>query len=181
MFDGFCCLLNADIYFDDTLYNLKKANKKCVFAQLRFENNFIIKYISGMQDSWLFHSKYVNELVDKKCDFQLGIPSCDHVILYIFYQFGFELINDPHFIKTHHCHNSNIRNYSKSDKIIGPYLFLNPILPNIPIPHVVKPDNRIKMKFLNPILPNIPIPNVVKPDNSIKMKFLKHHNTLHLL
>ena len=124
---GFCCLLNADIYFDTTLYNLKRASKKYMFAQLRFENDSI-EYRNDCQDSWLFHSKHVNVLVNKDCDFQLGMPGCDNRILYIFYKCGFTLINDPYFIKTHHFHSTNIRNYNKKDTIKGPYLHLNPII-----------------------------------------------------
>ena len=124
---GFCCLLNADIYFDSTLCNLKKASKKYIFAQLRFDNDSI-KYRNDCQDTWMFHSKYVYILINKECDFPLGMPGCDNRILYIFYKCGFTLINDPYFIKTHHYHSTNIRNYSKKDTIKGHYLHLNPIV-----------------------------------------------------
>ena len=123
---GFCCLLNADIWFDFTLCNLKRATKKYMFAQLRFDND-LIQYRSDSQDTWMFHSKYVNVLVDKECDFQLGMPGCDNRILYIFYKYGFILINDPYFIKTHHCHSTNVRNYTETNRISRPYLFLSPI------------------------------------------------------
>jgi hypothetical protein len=39
---------------------------------------------------------------------------------------GFNILNDPEYIKTYHLHNTNIRNYTNADKIGPPYEILFP-------------------------------------------------------
>jgi hypothetical protein len=136
--NGFFCIINADIFFDDTLKQLHMtnlSNEKYIFAQLRFEYNNITKKsiifgpYSLSQDTWIFHSNFIEIIIKyiRIFIFELGIPGCDNKILYLLNILGFQIINYPDFIKTHHFHSTQIRNYDKSKIIQKPYCLINPL------------------------------------------------------
>jgi hypothetical protein len=137
--NGFFCIINADIFFDETVKKLHLTNlaeEKIMFAQLRFDYNTNTKksVIFGpniySQDTWIFHTNFIKELtIDDSNSFniELGLPGCDNRILYLFNIIGFKIINYPDLIKTYHYHTTQIRNYSIKDVMKGPYIFVNPI------------------------------------------------------
>ena len=92
--DGYIVLANTDIFFDNTIDNIRKSNlhkEKKVFSLLRYEytNNDLNKCkLFGprpdSQDSWIWHTN--NKLTNKQLnilDIQLGVPGCDNKIIYI--------------------------------------------------------------------------------------------------
>ena len=135
--NGFFCIINADIFFDETVKKLHLTNlaeEKIMFAQLRFEynNNTNKSVIYGpynfSQDTWIFHTNFIKELtLDDSFNIELGMPACDNRILYLLNIIGFKIINYPNFIKTYHYHTTQIRNYSAKHVTPGPYIWVNPI------------------------------------------------------
>jgi len=136
--EGFICIINADIFFDDTLKQLHMtniSNEKYIFSQLRFEynNNSKQSQIFGptsvSQDTWIFHSNFITNITKYIRVFilTLGIPGCDNKLLYLFNILGFKIINDPNFIKTYHFHSTQIRDYDKLKAIPNPYCLVNPL------------------------------------------------------
>ena len=135
--NGYNIIINSDIFFDNTIKNLYKSdihiNKK-MFALLRFEydeNNYHDSKIFGArgdsQDTWIIHSNFnIVKQQSKIFNFEFGKPGCDNKITYLMSVLGFEIINDPNFIKSYHVHNTNIRNYSNSDRINKPYEIVIP-------------------------------------------------------
>jgi hypothetical protein len=127
-------LCNADIFFDDSLKNLflLQTDKNLAFSLLRWEypSNKIFGPRADSQDSWIWHSNNQNLLLQNLSNFtfQIGMPGCDNRIAYEFDKIGLLQCNAPNFIKSHHVHSSNIRNYKKRDTISRPYLKINPIL-----------------------------------------------------
>ena len=65
---------------------------------------------------------------------QLGIPGCDNKITYLFKILGYEIYNDPEYIKTYHCHANFKRNYT--GLIEPPYCHVFPAMPYSPLPHI---------------------------------------------
>jgi len=128
---GWNVLANADIFFDDTLSNLYsiQTDRKLIFALLRWEypSAKLFGPRADSQDSWIWHSSQTSTLKTKTVDFLLGVPGCDNRLAYEF-QKDFQLLNVPHFIRTHHYHSSKVRNYSKEDSIPGPYCTITPFL-----------------------------------------------------
>ena len=137
--NGFFCIINSDIFFDETIKQLHLTNlseEKCMFAQLRFEydNNtqksFMVDPLNNCsQDTWIFHANFIKDIVNKLEEFNilLGKLGCDNKILFLLNLLGFKIINYPELIKTYHYHTSQIRDYTELERIPRPYVFINPI------------------------------------------------------
>ena len=140
--DGYIVLANTDIFFDNTIDNIRKSNlhkEKKVFSLLRYEytNNDLNKCkLFGprpdSQDSWIWHTN--NKLTNKQLnilDIQLGVPGCDNKIIYILNILGFLCYNEPELIRSYHFHSSQIRSYNKdTKKVPEPYYSIFPLLNN---------------------------------------------------
>ena len=135
---GFFCIINSDIFFDETLKQLHLTNlsqEKYMFAQLRFNYNnktkdkYINKTCNCSQDTWIFHTNFIKDILNNIAPFniELGKYGCDNKILYLLNNIGFKIINHPYFIKTYHYHTSQIRTYTQIDGIPQPYVFVNPV------------------------------------------------------
>jgi hypothetical protein len=132
---GYIIIANADIFFDETLYNIRyselcTAYKKMI-TQLRFEYNgdCATSPIFGprvdSQDTWMFHTnEFITEDQETVFNFELGTPGCDNKMIYLLKILGFTVINDPMKIKTYHNHKSPLRNYPESLKM--PYGYITP-------------------------------------------------------
>ena len=134
---GYNILCNSDIFFDDTIENLFLSdihiNKK-MYALLRYEYNpkdVSMSKIYGprmdSQDTWIVHSNFnVSPDAIKIFNFNFGKPGCDNKIIYLFKVLGYEILNDPNFIKTYHYHTTEIRNYTKTEALKIPFAFSGP-------------------------------------------------------
>lgn len=136
---GYNILLNSDIFFDDSIYNLLYSDlhyTKTICALLRYEfdtdninkSKLPNKYLAESQDTWIIHSNntLTNDQINK-LDFPFGKLGCDNALAYLFHSFNYELINDPLSIKTYHYHSSNHHTYTKGERITNkPYLHIFP-------------------------------------------------------
>lgn len=129
---GYHILTNSDILFDGSISNLGKTDihsEKKMFAQLRYEYNTQNIQLSKLfgprfdsQDTWIFHSNFpVIGSQLKMFNFQLGQPGCDNKILYLMKILGYEIYNDPLFIKTYHNHSAVARDYISKDAVKDPW------------------------------------------------------------
>jgi len=128
---GYHVIINADIFLDSTIENLKYSqmhSTKQSMALLRYEyaHDLEESKIFGprfdSQDTWIFHSNFVpNEQEQKIFNFEFGKPGCDNKFIYLLNILGYEIINDPAFIKTYHVHHSEQRNYTNADYIHKPW------------------------------------------------------------
>lgn len=134
---GYLVFTNIDIFFDKTIDNLLLSQideKKQMFALLRFEydgkntqTSPIFGPRSDSQDTWIFHSDtIINEHQEIIFSFEFGMPGCDNKFIYLMKMLGYDVINDPSFIRTYHNHRSNIRSYSIKDVIPPPYGWVSP-------------------------------------------------------
>lgn len=135
---GYHVLLNSDICFESSaLDNLRKSDmpyKKKMMALLRYEYNpldpsksQIYGPSSDSQDTWILHSKFpVPEFAEKTFKFEFGKPGCDNKLVYLFSILGYEVVNDPLFIKTFHVHASEQRDYTIKDRVPRPYMLSFP-------------------------------------------------------
>ena len=139
--NGYCVISNSDIFFNDTINQLKFSylhKEKCCLGLTRYEyvddDNYYINNIfvnnGWSQDTWILHTNsIVKELYELDIfDFNLGTPGCDNKILYLLYRLNFNLINCPTLINIFHYHNTNIINYidNKESRLKRPYLCLKP-------------------------------------------------------
>lgn len=137
---GYIVFMNSDIFFDESLGNLCRSDlhiEKKIMAQLRFEYDVSYKLeidrclIFGprydSQDVWIIHSAQMfTEAQEKAFRFPFGKPGCDNKIVYIAKILGYQVVNDPLFVKTYHYHGSQSRNYTGKDRLPSPYSFIVP-------------------------------------------------------
>jgi len=134
---GYNVIINSDIFFDKTIKRLFKSdihlNKK-MYALLRYEYDETDIKKSNLfgprgdsQDTWIIHSNFsIGKKESKVFNFEFGKPGCDNKMTYLMTILGYEVINDPEYIKSYHLHNTNIRNYTNNDKILPPYETVTP-------------------------------------------------------
>lgn len=134
---GYNILCNSDIFFDETIRNLYKSDihlQKKMYSLLRYEYNPVHIHKSVIfgprmdsQDSWIIHSNFnIPPSAVKIFNFNFGKLGCDNKMLYLLKILGYEILNDPLFIKSYHYHLTEIRNYTKTDAIPNPYAFVGP-------------------------------------------------------
>jgi hypothetical protein len=69
-------------------------------------------------DTWIYHSNFpLTDQHEKILNIQFGKPGCDNKIAYIYTILGYDVINDPLFIKSYHYHRQQTRDYGFKDKI----------------------------------------------------------------
>ena len=136
---GYNIVMNSDIFVDESISNLFYSGlhlQKQMYALLRYECTDLNQYQNSVlfgpredsQDTWIIHSNFAirNEEL-KVFQFEFGKPGCDNKILYLMKLLGYKVLNDPHFIKTYHFHNTQIRDYNNTtDTVPEPYFFLFP-------------------------------------------------------
>jgi hypothetical protein len=134
---GYNVIINSDIFFDETIKRLFKSdihlNKK-MYALLRYEydeidvnNSKLFGPRGDSQDTWIIHSNFsIGKKESRVFNFAFGKPGCDNKMTYLMTILGYEVLNDPEYIKSYHLHNTNIRNYTNNDKILPPYEIVTP-------------------------------------------------------
>lgn len=132
---GYIVFANSDIYLDNSinlLHYTKLDQEKIMILLLKNDDNHnntsykILDPRCDSQDTWIFHSNNnINQI--KALKFYFGKPGCDNVFCYLCKILGYTLINCPTIIITHHVHTINIRHYNENDRLIYPYMFLEPI------------------------------------------------------
>jgi len=138
--DSKIILANADIYFDETLSLLDDYDLEGKFLALTRwdQQSNTTCYIHGIkihpeesysQDTWIFKTP-----IDfPNSNILIGIPGCDTAIAYYAKENNFTVLNSCLSIKTHHLHESEIRNYDNSFKypnetfLTTPYVLLSKV------------------------------------------------------
>lgn len=119
---------NSDIYFDNSLLNLKylKPKKRKVFVLTRYEKDGILFNKTGnSHDSWVFYGR---PLALESCDFYLGIPNCEQRLIAVLSDNDYYILNPSKYIKSYHLHNSQDREYYQSGAIYsGTGLLIKPL------------------------------------------------------
>ena len=142
--EGYIITCNADIFFDQTLKNLYRSGldrEKAVYCQLRFE--YTDKKLNrcklfgpraDSQDAWIFHSTYNPRPRERRgFRFKYGMPGCDNKAAYMYSLVGFELRNDPFFIKIFHYHTTEIRDYTPKMHLPRPSMMVAPYINRAPL------------------------------------------------
>jgi hypothetical protein len=193
---GFQILVNSDIFFNATLGNLKSSDlplAKKMMAILRIEYNAaevdkspILGPRADSQDTWIFHSNFpLAESWEKHFQFELGKPGCDNKLIYLLFVLGYEIVNDPVFINTYHYHTTNIRDYTRKDKIPDPYLFVKPAIIQYtdiwetPGEQVRMDDNRLLFDYVSEKMAKSE-PFVIPRISCIETNFAVYMRLLHM-
>lgn len=130
--NGFCLLSNSDIFFDQTLDNIRKSilretkSVQCLRRyEFRGEQNLNkcknhVNYESS-QDTWIIHSSKI-DTKHEDFDISLGVPGCDNVICGLFKTSGYTILNNYVDLRTYHNHRSDKRNYD-SCQLTGTFCY----------------------------------------------------------
>lgn len=144
---GYNVIMNSDIFLDKTIEKVQKSDihkEKKMIALLRYEydqTNIVKSKVFGprhdSQDTWIIHSTFnIRPEHRRVFEFEFGKPGCDNKITYLMAVLGYEVVNDPTFIKTYHVHNNQTRDYTIIDRVSDPYALVVPYgYPNDKIVH----------------------------------------------
>lgn len=135
---GYNIMINSDIFFDDSISNVKNTQihmKRQMLSLLRFDYRITHKTLNqaqifgprfDSQDTWIFHSNFnITTFQKKMFNFHFGTPGCDNKMLYLMKILGYDIINDPKYIKNYHYHSEISRNYEMAT-IYNPWAFSMP-------------------------------------------------------
>jgi hypothetical protein len=131
---GYFIIANADIFFDDTLQKIHTSclhKDRTVLALLRYEFRKGITVDQAplfgprtdSQDTWVIHSNHIptQHQSDHVLNFPLGKPGCDNKMIYLLRILGYNVVNDPRFLRTYHYHTNLSREYTIKDSISKPW------------------------------------------------------------
>ena len=130
LYGEICIVANSDIFFDDTLEELKSEQLQDKFLCLTRWNlnpNGTLEFYSPeygpetSQDVWIFKGGV--EILESNVP--LGYMGCDNRIASIAFESGLDVSNPSHIIICKHLHNSQYRTTAKQ-RIYGEYLFVTP-------------------------------------------------------
>jgi len=120
--DDISIFCNTDVFFDNSITLASRVKEKEVFALSSWtwqgKNQSNVPSKDNSQDAWIVRGKIENVFGD----FPIGLNHSDNRLAHEFSKAGYILINPSKTIKVTHVHNSNIRNYTETDIVEGPYL-----------------------------------------------------------
>jgi hypothetical protein len=119
-------IANSDIYFNETILNVRFIKDKECLALSRWdinENTAVLFDRKDSQDVWIFNGAVTENIGH----FNLGVPGCDNRIMFELKQSGYSISNPAKTIHALHLHSSNYRTYDhKTIRVPEPYHFLKP-------------------------------------------------------
>jgi hypothetical protein len=183
---GYNVIVNADIFCDETIGNLKFTQmhaQKQAMALLRYEyaHDLSESEVFGprfdSQDTWILHSNQTIKSDEQKIfNFEFGKPGCDNKFIYLLNILGYQVLNDPALIKTYHIHHSQERNYTQADYIHKPWGVIIPA--NVDVSKIA-PSIGIDLAFVASLTKNlseIRFEDNYKLYNYIVNKFAQNQN-----
>jgi hypothetical protein len=132
---GISVLANSDIYFDQSVSDLRKCitGPETFLALSRYEK--IGKDLQPhakpkwSQDVWGFHTDAVfPPSLMKALEIPLGVPRCDNKVAYLFGVHGWQVYNPLRFVRSIHVHETQQRNYDKKADltVVGSVAYVHP-------------------------------------------------------
>lgn len=128
--DTVSVVANSDIYFDDSLLLVETQEMvDTCFALSRWDvgtDGNSAHWVSiDSQDAWIFRGWIKQGALDNAY-FGPGIAGCDNRLAAVLHEAGYDVRNPSRTIKAHHLHNSGVRNYVPSEKVMGEYFLIEP-------------------------------------------------------
>lgn len=138
---NFYLLSNLDIFFDETLRNLKKIKLDCrkyMLALVRNEFKPGMKLkdckttgVNWAQDTWIIHSNNLKHLTPerlKMLDFRMGVGRCDNRLAFLLKEWGLQPQSIPNVIRSYHIHDEveQKKGWKYQKQVPGRGLFLDP-------------------------------------------------------
>lgn len=131
----FSILANSDIYFGETISNIRLllSAPESFVALSRYE--MIAETLEPhpnphwSQDTWAFRSdSNLPDSLYKMLDIPLGVPRCDNKVAYIFAIHGWKIFNPIKHLRSVHLHETMQRNYDKKTDctVIGGVAYVYP-------------------------------------------------------
>lgn len=123
---GIAILANTDIYFDETLALAQFIKPHDCYALTRWDadqrNKLRFYGKDCSQDAWVF----CPPMQMQGGDFSPGKPGCDNKLAWELAEAGLRVTNPSKTIRACHLHLTNLRRYSRTETVPGPYLTLQP-------------------------------------------------------
>ena len=120
--------LNLCNLFGSKEFYIKQHNMKHPGVPLSLDiEQYRFRCRADSMDTWIIHSS--NKLSKKEIGlfrFELGTPACDNKFIYLFRLLGYDIYNDPQFLRTYHYHTAVERSYTVKDRLPAPWMLLLP-------------------------------------------------------
>lgn len=131
-FNCYAVLSNSDIFFDDTIENIRKGILSIVKSvqclrryEYRGEEDLtkckLYKNKESSQDTWIFHTSQINKNVSK-FNIPLGLPGCDNTFSEFLRNKNYTILNNYNNIKTYHNHSNDLRTHTS--QLPGPFTYI---------------------------------------------------------
>lgn len=123
--DRWNIIANSDIYFDDSLIELKERKGHEFLALARYDiidGKAVLCNTADTQDAWMYYG--APRSMD--ANFAQGVPGCDNAFAYKAHEAGYKVVNPALSIKAYHLHNTGIRRYTYEQRIPEPYFTVWP-------------------------------------------------------
>ncbi len=130
--NAFVVFANSDIWCDESLrvlWSIPMVERRLFLALLRWEaDGRIFGPRPDSQDTWIVAKATVDFVpTEEEFGYPFGKPACDNAIAVDFLRKRCLVVNPAYSIKTHHMHESNIRDYNPRDALYKPMqLYLDP-------------------------------------------------------
>jgi len=132
--DGISLFCNADIYFDESISEIKnyvKSNKSVVCLTRKDVKGCDTSSHPNpiwSQDCWAVSGSNIPKIdFLEKLNISTGKMRCDNKFAYLFSMHGWDLYNPINNINCYHLHESDVRSYNKADtSILGALGFVYP-------------------------------------------------------
>ena len=109
------------------LFDYNAENSQHKLCGWNDNRNYSDHPFNSSADAWIFHSKFnVPTGLRDHFDFILGIPHCENRFHYLMYVLRYILIRDPYYVRIFHHHQSEKRNYTEKDAILGDCIYIMP-------------------------------------------------------
>ena len=119
-----CCIVNADIAFDESIAELEQFHNPHYFVCLsrweKYEGEPLVRIPNPhrTQDAWVFVAP-AHPVLLENTDFYLGKPGCDNLIASWAHRAGLRLFNPCHTVKATHVHRVKFKTYSPHRDRLG--------------------------------------------------------------
>ena len=140
--DCYVVLANSDIFFDDTLRNVRGMDFDshpmcqcllrfdCKGSPPTFSESTLFGPRVDSQDAWIFHKTSTDLIAEKFLQyfsFELGRAGCDNKLVFLLDLLGYDVCNEPFLIHVCHYHLTRAQGYNM-DRVKPPYGLSVPVL-----------------------------------------------------
>lgn len=124
-------IANNDVIFEFSMLarlNLNLIRNSCLcLTRWELDGSLFHGNIGDSQDTWVFGRNLNKTDIKSVGDYYLGVLGCDNRLLYELYSLNIPIMNIPYLYRTVHNHQSKVRNYNETSRLVEGQFWLKPM------------------------------------------------------